>query len=97
MLINLQTCTIPYFKGNFIITDLFLYHGWTTVASAAARDENVSLLFFVTPSRKFVKLLGLLLIHCVFTKKTEGAKKGRKFVKIGTGKNRGSPEHCALQ
>ena len=50
MLINLQTCTIPYFKGNFIITDLFLYHGWTTVASAAARDENVSLLFFVTPS-----------------------------------------------
>ena len=50
MLINLQTCTIPYFKGNFIITDLFLYHGWTTVASGAARDENVSLLFFVTPS-----------------------------------------------
>ena len=52
MLINLQTCTIPYFKGNFIITDLFLYHGWTTVASGAARDENASLLFFVTPSSK---------------------------------------------
>ena len=43
-----------------------------------------------------MKLLGLLLIHCVFTKKTEGAKKGRKFVKIGTGKNIGSPEQCAL-
>ena len=42
-----------------------------------------------------MKLLGLLLIHCVFTKKTEGAKKGRKFVKIGTGKNIGSPEQCA--
>ena len=53
MLINLQTCTIPYFKGNFIITDLFLYHGWTTVASGAARDENASLLFFVTPSIKY--------------------------------------------
>jgi len=48
-------------------------------------------------NRKFMKLLGLLLIHCVFTKKTEGAKKGRKFVKIGTGKNIGSPEQCAMK
>ena len=59
MLINLQTCTIPHFKGNFIITDLFLYHGWATVASGAARDENVSLLFFVTPSIKNVGILPL--------------------------------------
>ena len=43
-----------------------------------------------------MKLLGLLLIRCVFTKKPEGAKKDRKFVKIGTGKNIGFPEQCAL-
>ena len=43
-----------------------------------------------------MKLLGSLLIHCVFTKKTEGEKKGRKFVKIETGKNIGSPEQCAV-
>ena len=47
-----------------------------------------------------MKLLGLFLIHCVFTKKTESAKvrhSGRqKFVKTGTGKNKGFPEHCAL-
>ena len=46
--------------------------------------------------KKFVKLLSLFLISCVFTKKTEGAKKGQKFVKIGTGKNIGSPEQCAM-
>ena len=44
-----------------------------------------------------MKLLGSLLIRCVFTKKTEGAKKGQKFVKIGTGKNIGSPEQGAMQ
>ena len=44
-------------------------------------------------NRKFVKLLGLFLIRCVFTKKNL---RGQKFVKIGTGKNRGFPEHCAL-
>ena len=44
-------------------------------------------------NRKFVKLLGLFLIRCVFTKKNLG---GQKFVKTGTGKNRGFPEHCAL-
>ena len=43
-----------------------------------------------------MKLLGSLLIHCVFTKKTEGAKKAQKFVKIGTGKNIGYPEQCVL-
>ena len=43
-----------------------------------------------------MKLLGLFLIRCIFTEKTESAKKGLKFVKIGTGKNRGIPEHCAL-
>ena len=43
-----------------------------------------------------MKLPGLLLIRCIFTKKTEGAKKGQKFVKIGTGKNIGFPEQCAL-
>ena len=45
-----------------------------------------------------MKLLGLFLIHCVFTKKTESAKvrhSGRqKFVKPGTGKNKGFREHC---
>ena len=51
VLINLQKCTIPHFKGNFIIKDLFLYHGWAVVVSGAARDENVSLLTFGTPSR----------------------------------------------
>ena len=50
VLINLQKCTIPHFKGNFIIKDLFLYHGWVLVVSGAARDENVSLLTFGTPS-----------------------------------------------
>ena len=45
-------------------------------------------------NRKFVKLLGLSLIRCVFTKKIIG---GQKFVKTGTGKNRGFPEHCALE
>ena len=45
-------------------------------------------------NRKFVKLLGLLLIRCVFTKKTES--EGQKFVKTGTVKNRGFPEHCAM-
>ena len=40
-----------------------------------------------------MKLLGLFLIRCVFTKKILG---GQKFVKTGTGKNRGFPEHCAL-
>ena len=44
-------------------------------------------------NRKFVKLLGLFLIRCVFTKKILG---GQKFVKTGTGKNRGFPEHCAM-
>ena len=44
-------------------------------------------------NRKFVKLLGLFLIRCVFTKKNLG---GQKFVKTRTGKNRGFPEHCAL-
>ena len=44
-------------------------------------------------NRKFVKLLGLFLIRCVFTKKILG---GQKFVKTGTGKNRGFPEHCAV-
>ena len=43
-----------------------------------------------------MKLLGLFLIRCIFTKKTEGAKKGRKFVKIRTGKNIGSPEQCVM-
>ena len=43
-----------------------------------------------------MKLLGSLLIRCVFTKKTEGAKKAQKFVKIGTGKNIGTPEQCAV-
>ena len=71
VLINLQTCTIPYFKENFIITDLFLYLGWTTVTSGAARDENVSLLTFGTPSImvydwnhngffEIIKILGIL-------------------------------------
>ena len=59
VLINLQTCTIPYFKGNFKITNLFLYHGWTTVASGAARDENVSLLFSWHPLHG----LGVTLTH----------------------------------
>ena len=40
-----------------------------------------------------MKLLGLFLIRCVFTKKILG---GQKFVKTGTGKDRGFPEHCAL-
>ena len=40
-----------------------------------------------------MKLLGLFLIRCVFTKKILG---GQKFVKTGTGKNRGFPEHCAM-
>ena len=40
-----------------------------------------------------MKLLGLFLIRCVFTKKILGV---QKFVKTGTGKNRGFPEHCAL-
>ena len=42
-----------------------------------------------------MKMLGLFLIRCVFTKKTESAKVGFwKFVKTGTGKNRGFPEQC---
>ena len=57
VLVNLHTCTIPHFKGNFIINDLFLYHGWAPVASGAARDENVSLLFFVTPSSKIILII----------------------------------------
>ena len=44
-------------------------------------------------NRKFVKLLGSFLIRCAFTKKILGA---QKFVKTGTGKNRGFPEHCAM-
>ena len=44
-------------------------------------------------NRKFVKLLGLFLIRCVFTKKILG---GQKFVKTGTRKNRGFLEHCEL-
>ena len=40
-----------------------------------------------------MKLLGLFLIRCVFTKKILV---GQKFVKTGTGKNRGFPEHCAM-
>ena len=43
--------------------------------------------------KNFVKLLGLFLIRCVFTKKILG---GQKFVKTGTGKNRGFAEHCAM-
>ena len=39
-----------------------------------------------------MKLLGLFLIRCVFTKKNLGDQK----VKTGTGKSRGFPEHCAL-
>ena len=50
VLIDLQTCTLPHFKENFIRNDLSLYHGWATVASGATRDENVSLLTFGTPS-----------------------------------------------
>ena len=50
VLIDLQTCTIPHFKGNFILNDLSFHHGWATVASGTARDENVSLLTFGTPS-----------------------------------------------
>ena len=38
-----------------------------------------------------MKLLGLFLIRCVFTKKILGC---QKFVKTGTGKNRGFSEHC---
>ena len=41
-----------------------------------------------------MKFLGLFLIHCVFTKKILGV---QKFVKTWTGKNRGFPEHCAVQ
>ena len=41
----------------------------------------------------FVKLLGLFLIRCVFTKKILA---GQKFVKTEARKNRGFPEHCAL-
>ena len=44
-------------------------------------------------NRKFVKLLGLFLIRCVFTKKILG---DQKFVKIEAGKNRGFLEHCAM-
>ena len=40
-----------------------------------------------------MKLLGLFLIPCVFTKKILW---GQKFLKTGTGKNRGFPEHCVL-
>ena len=43
-----------------------------------------------------MKLLGLFLIRCVFTKKTESAKVRPKIVKTRTGKNRGLPKHCAM-
>ena len=40
-----------------------------------------------------MKFLGLFLICSVFMKKILG---GQKFVKTGTGKNRGFPEHFAV-
>ena len=40
-----------------------------------------------------MKLLGLFLIRCVFTKKILG---GQKLFKTGTRKNRGFPEHCVV-
>ena len=43
-----------------------------------------------------MKLLGLFLICCVFTKKLKAQKSDQKFIKTGTGKNRGLPKHCAM-
>ena len=50
VLVNLQTCTIPHFKGNFLKINLSLYHEPLQWLQGPTTDENTSLLFFVTPS-----------------------------------------------
>ena len=65
VLINLQTWTISHFKGHFIINDSFLYHGWVSVASGAARDKNVSLLTFETPSIFHKTEIQTIILRCL--------------------------------